>query len=101
MEPVFSELTWIDAWCDGVDDTTPEDVHMKHKPLLMITRGWVLKNDEIGVSMFYERCLDPPSFRGRTFVPAAMVRSLEPYPKPKPRRARLAKSPEIEKGPKD
>lgn len=97
--PQFCEVRWLDAWADGVDDTTPEDVHMKHRPILMITRGWVLKNDEIGVSMFYEMCLDPPSYRGRTFIPKGMVVSVEPYPKQRARVKR--KSPEIAKAPLD
>ena len=90
-DPQFCEVTWIDAWADGVDDTTSEDVHLKHTPLTMVTRGWVLKNDEVGVSMFHERCVDPASYRGRTFIPAGMIKSVEPYPKIKTRKPRVKK----------
>jgi len=87
--PRFCEVTWEDAWCDGVDDVTFENVGDKHKPVLMITRGWVLIDNDIGVSMFYEKQADSTSYRGRTFIPKGMIKSIEDFPrirkrKPKP-----------------
>lgn len=79
-EPRFAQVTWLDAWADGVDDVTQDKVHEKHHPLEMQTRGWILLDDEIGISLFYERCTDPLSYRGRTFIPRAMVKSVDDFP---------------------
>ena len=90
-EPRFVEIQWIDAWADGVDDVTFETVADKHQPLVMHTRGWLLLENDTGVSLFYERCLSPLSYRGRTFIPRGMIRSIEDFPAKKPRRAKPAK----------
>jgi hypothetical protein len=93
----FVTVVWEDAWAEGVDDTTIELAHQRHKPLEMETRGWLLVDDDVGVSLFYERCLEPLTYRGRTFIPRAMIRKVEDFPRP--RQARKQKSLEIEKGP--
>lgn len=83
----FVTVTWLDAWAEGVDDATVDNVHEKHHPVEMETRGWLLKDDDIGVSIFYERCLAPLSYRGRTFIPRGMIKSVEEFPpKRKPRK---------------
>ena len=92
-EPRFVICRWLDAWCDGVDDVTIEKVAEKHKPLEMETRGWLLLEDEVGVSLFYERTGDQSSYRGRTFIPKGMVKSIEDFPPRK--RARIRKSPKV------
>ena len=89
IEPRFVVCKWWDAWCDGVDDVTIEKVWEKHKPLEMETRGWILLDDEIGVSLFYERSGDQSSYRGRTFIPRGMIKSIEDFPpKRKPRKVK-------------
>lgn len=90
-EPIFAVCKWQDAWADGVDDATHENVRDKHRPLEMETRGWILLDDEIGISLFYERCLEPLSYRGRTFIPRAMIKSVEEFPpKRRPRKPKQA-----------
>lgn len=85
---------WLDAWCDGVDDVSIEKVAEKHKPLEMETRGWLLLDDDIGVSLFYERAGDQTSYRGRTFIPRGMVRSVTDFPpKRKPRKPKEINEP--------
>lgn len=88
-EPRFVAVEWIDAWADGVDDVTHETVRDKHRPLIMETRGWLMVDDEVGVSLFYERCTEPLSYRGRTFIPRGMVRSVADFPPKKPRTPRV------------
>ena len=88
MEPRFVACRWLDAWCDGVDDVSIEKVAEKHKPLEMETRGWLLLDDDIGVSLFYERSGDQASYRGRTFIPRGMVKSVTDFP---PKRKRKPK----------
>jgi hypothetical protein len=89
-EPRFVTVTWDDAWADGVDDTTLDKVHEKHKPIVMETRGWLALDDVAGVSLFYERTQDRVSYRGRTFIPRGMVVSVEDFP---PKRKRKSKEP--------
>ncbi len=79
-EPRFVSVAWTDAWADGVDDVTMDKVHEKHKAIAMETRGWLLLDDETGVSLFYERAGDRSSYRGRTFIPRGMVVSVSDFP---------------------
>lgn len=90
-EPRFATVVWLDAWADGVDDVSPDKVAEKHKPIEMTTRGWVLLDDDVGVSLFYERSADG-SYRGRTFIPRGMIKDISDFPpKRKPRTKREAK----------
>lgn len=86
IEPRFVTVRWHDAWADGVDDVTHETVGDKHRPILMETRGWLMVDNEVGVSLFYERCLDPQTYRGRTFIPRGMVVAITDFPTVKVRR---------------
>lgn len=91
-EPRFAIVRWLDAWADGVDDTPLDKVHEKHKPLEMETRGWIGLDNEIGVSLFYERTGDASSYRGRTFIPRGMIISVEDFPPKRKPRAKRALS---------
>lgn len=79
---------WDDAWSDFAELVTSQDAGLKHRPTVMQTVGWLVIDNDQGVSLFNERCLDQgeESYRGRTFIPRAMVRSVTPVIKP--RRAR-------------
>jgi len=92
MDAKFVAVQWWDAWADAHESVSPEDAHQKHKATLMETRGWLLCDDEKGVSIFNERCLDEGdgSFRGRTFVPRAMIHSVEPVGNPRKKRMKPA-----------
>lgn len=79
-EPRYVECQWLDAWADPVDDVSIEKAAEKHKPLQMETRGWLLVDNEVGVSLFVERTADRESYRGRTFIPRGMVISVEDFP---------------------
>jgi len=97
-DPVFISCKWLDAWTDGVDDTTLEKVKEKHRPIEMETRGWLLVDDDVGISLFYERSLESPqSYRGRTFIPRGMIKSIDILNISKPRKKRVQK----EEGPKE
>jgi hypothetical protein len=54
----------------------------------METRGWLGLDDEVGVSLFYERTGDQSSYRGRTFIPRGMIISVLDFPAIKPKRSR-------------
>jgi hypothetical protein len=61
-------VEWDDAW---QSETPATLAHFVHKPERITTIGWLMKNDEIGVQLaneFYDE-----TYRGRTFIPRAMV----------------------------
>jgi hypothetical protein len=89
-EPVLVLAIWDDAWGDAHEIVTIDDASLKHRPTVMQTVGWLLMDTEKGVSLFNERCLDQgeESYRGRTFIPRAMVRSVTPVIKPRKARKR-------------
>lgn len=91
LKPRFVAVTWLDAWGDTAGDATPENVHEKHRPAIMQTVGWLLRDDEVGVSIFCERDTEDGSYRGRTFIPRGMIKTVEDFPVKKVRKARRPK----------
>jgi hypothetical protein len=88
VHPVLVLCVWDDAWGDAHESVTITDADLRHKATVMQTVGWLLRDDEKGVSLFNERCLDQgeESYRGRTFIPRAMVKSVTPVVKPRKKR---------------
>jgi hypothetical protein len=87
IEAEFVSVIWLDAWKMATDEP---DIADSHKPARMETRGWLLQYDDVGASLADERSLDDdPAYRGRTFIPAGMIESVQPYP---PKRKRHAKA---------
>ena len=78
-------VSWNDAWGDAGSEVTLKDVADTHKPEKIHTMGCVLYEDETGVSLANERCANG-SFRGRTYIPAGMVISIERFGLSKPRK---------------
>jgi hypothetical protein len=84
----FVSVVWDDAWADATDSVGERDHDSKHKATVMETRGWLVRDDELGVSIFNERCLDDGdgSYRSRTFIPRAMIKSVTHWKLVKPRK---------------
>lgn len=84
----FAELVWNDAWVDASDPVNLADVAASHKPKVIKTIGYVLQDDEVGISIANEHYGDEDVYRGRTFVPRAMVVKLtvQKMTKPRPRK---------------
>jgi len=76
-------VEWNDAWGDE-EPVSLDSVDAVHKPLVVRTIGWLLKSDDAGVSLANE-CYDN-SYRGRSFIPKAMIKSVTPYKLVKPRK---------------
>lgn len=77
----FVTVLWKDAWIDATEPMTIEDVDVKHRPLMVKTFGWLLKESEVGVTLASERYLDDSEhdvFRTATFIPRAMIQSITP-----------------------
>lgn len=79
---------WKDAWTNELG-VTVEDVGASHKSMDVHTLGWLLKDDEIGVSLANEYFDD--QYRGRTFIPRGMVVSVVPHVLHLPRKPREKK----------
>lgn len=77
-------VEWNDAWGKGEEPVTLSDVAATHQPTVIHTLGWVLLEDEDGISLANEYYLD--TYRGRTFIPRVLVRSVTPFSLTKPRK---------------
>jgi hypothetical protein len=67
-------VRWNDA--HGSAATSYSEQNMPHEPKRMATVGWLLKDDDAGVTIMGERCEDRDDetpWRGNTFVPRGMV----------------------------
>jgi hypothetical protein len=80
-------ISWHDAWVDEspVDAST---VGFDHSPKLIHTIGWVLKSDAVGITVVNEFYDD--TYRGRTFIPAAMIVSVQEFTLSKKRARHVA-----------
>ena len=78
-------VEWDDAWADATAAVTERDVGDSHKAEVIRTLGWLLKEDDKGVSVAAEYCADG-SYRGRSFIPRGMIRSMTHYRLVKPRK---------------
>lgn len=79
-------VVWDDAWVRADEPLVLNEVSASHKPMTVHTIGWLLMEDERGVSVaneFYEE-----TYRGRTFIPRAMVRTVTKFALAKPRKKR-------------
>lgn len=84
---IFVEVEWEDAWGNATEAVFPQDAHEQHKPEVIKTYGWLLVDNEKGVSVFSEKC-DDGSYRGRSFITRAMIKSVIPLKLSKPRKSK-------------
>jgi hypothetical protein len=80
-------VVWDDA-NTGEDSIDKDTVAGYHRPTVVHTLGWVMRDDDIGITLvneFYEE-----SYRGRTFIPRGMIKSVTPYNLSRPRAKRLS-----------
>ena len=73
---------------DPTEPVTLADVAHSHKPKAITTIGWLLRQDEVGVSIANEYYDEDSTYRGRTFIMASMVQSVTEYQLSKPRKPR-------------
>ena len=72
-------VRWNDAQSSATNVYT-ENNPSYHAPIVMETLGWLLKDDEQGVSVMTEVFVEEGihQYRGHTFVPRAMVIEVTP-----------------------
>lgn len=85
-------VIWNDAHVEADLPITLETVGETHKPMVIRTMGWVLRDDEIGISLANEHY--EGTYRGRTFIHRPMVISTTPYALTRPRQKRKPKLPQ-------
>lgn len=76
-------VEWNDA-CTFDSGATLKDIAASHRPEVVTTIGWLLLDDTAGISMASEFYDD--TYRGRSFIPRAMVVSVTPFTLTKPRK---------------
>lgn len=86
-------VVWDDAHGSATGVVTLKDI--PHKPIVMQTMGWLLREDEKGISLANERCLDEgdESYRGHTFIPRSLVKSITPFKIATPRKKKKVDPP--------
>lgn len=92
MERRLVLIKWNDAWGDQDNFASSHSIAMSHRPMSVETLGWLIHEDETGLSVVNERSVEEGNdvYRGRTFVPRAMVHSVTDFTLAKPRK-KLAK----------
>lgn len=77
--PALVVVEWNDAWVEGNEPVLLNEVGHAHKPHVIITIGWLLMDDETGISLANEHYKDDNTYRGRTFIPRGMVGKVTTY----------------------
>lgn len=85
-------VVWNDANVGGDDAVSLDTVHLYHEPTVVHTIGWVLKEDEEGISIVTEYYDE--TFRGRTFIHRPMIKDVIPFTISKKREPR-ARNPHV------
>jgi hypothetical protein len=88
-------VVWNDAWQDQENFATAHGIVSTHGPMPVQTIGWIIQDDEVGVSVANEASTEDGHdvFRGRTFVPRAMITSVSPFNLIKPRKKKVTLDP--------
>lgn len=88
-------VIWEDAWQDQENFATLHGVTSTHNPMVVQTMGWLLVDDATGISVANERSSEDgkDTYRGRTFIPRAMVVSVNPFRMMKPVSPKAKKEP--------
>lgn len=81
LDAKFVIVEWDDAWQDQDNFATAHGIATTHGPMPVRTRGLLIQDDDVGVSVANEDSVQDgmPVFRGRTFIPRAMIRSVTEY----------------------
>ena len=71
-------VTWNDAYGDAMQQVWAGD-ELNHRPVVVQSVGFLIREDEIGVTIFQDYIDDSgePAFRGKQFIPRGMVISVQ------------------------
>lgn len=82
-------VTWLDAHGSATDTYGIGD--LPHHAWELTTIGWLLRDDDQGVSVSNEYCGDQ-DYRGITFIPRALVKGVKVLKSPRKRLTKLDKA---------
>src|SRR5687767_7198376 len=90
--PPLVIAVWEDAHTSGIELVTVDSVKDNHHPEVMQTVGWLIRDDEKGISIANERCTDNGEdyYRGHTFILRSLIRSVTPFTLSRPRKKKEA-----------
>ncbi len=74
-------VAWNDAWQDQENFTSAHGISLTHHPMIVETLGWVIQEDDTGISIVNE-CNEQDGaevYRGRTFIPHAMIKKVTDF----------------------
>jgi len=72
-------VQWTDAHGSSANERLTEaDKETQHQPAFMLSLGWLLWQDEKGVTIVSEACIGENEWRGRSFIPAPLIQSITP-----------------------
>ncbi len=88
ISPKLVVVVWDDAWSDQDNFQSSHGIALTHRPMVVQTLGWIVQDDLLGVSVVNERSMDDGSevYRGRTFIPRAMIRNVSEFKLTTPRK---------------
>lgn len=67
------KVVWNDAWSNMTKHVFSE-AEINHNPIIMESIGWLLKEDEVGVTIATDRVTGEEfTFRGVGFIPRGMI----------------------------
>lgn len=92
MKPLVI-VTWNDAHGDSGSAFSEHEI--PHAPIVIDSVGWLLREDDAGVTVAAEFCHDG-TWRGVTFVPRGMIQAVRPATRARTRRKSPAPSPAAE-----
>lgn len=72
----FVVVVWDDAHATAATPVSVTD--LGHRPLVMKSVGWLLRDDQVGVSVATETYMDDGMiyYRGHTFIPRGMIKTV-------------------------
>ena len=75
MTDVRGTVWWNDPQGSSTDVINSANLQAKHKPILMETMGWIIRDDEAGISICNERYQENGEwqYRGHTFIIRSLV----------------------------
>ena len=85
-------VEWLDANTGSEDAVDEDTVDSYHKPTSVHTLGWVLRDNEKGMTLVTEYY--DSTYRGRTFIPRICIKAVTEYKLTKPRVSKAASSTE-------
>lgn len=69
----LSVVLWLDAHGGSVDDYAEDELNHIHSAKPLSTWGFILKDDEKGITLFHEWSPEDGRWRGRRFIPRGMI----------------------------